>query len=222
MGLQHTHHREGSTVTDESLEENFSTSTCIKFTFFIQRKHHRRLLEQDLNIFFAKIPQGVLIPSYFFLSSLFPEFRSISSCVGEMHSGKAFFSRAGPWGRILCIIAILHLYLSTHTLELCIGRSIFWGCYLYMLLGIHGMGHGVWDWEITVVMIMRAWRNGHSGVLERKKGGGAISSGGKLSGEVGSMVVHIQIRKVEEGKEKNIENISHVYMGQELLSRKLL
>lgn len=37
------------------------------------------------------------------------------------------------------------------------------------------------------------------------------------------MVVHIQIRKVEdEGKEKNIENISHVYMGQELLSRKLL
>lgn len=44
------------------------------------------------------------------------------------------------------------------------------------------MGHGVWDWEITVVMIMRAWRNGHFGVLERKKGG-AISSGGKLSGE---------------------------------------
>lgn len=89
---------------------NFSTSTCIKFTFFIQRKHHRRLLEQDPNIFFAKIPQGVLIPSYFFLSSLFPEFRSISSYVGEMHSGKAFFSRAGPWGRILCIRAILHLY----------------------------------------------------------------------------------------------------------------
>lgn len=28
------------------------------------------------------------------------------------------------------------------------------------------------------------------------------------------MVVHIQIRKVEEGKEKNIENISHVDLGQ--------
>lgn len=62
---------------------------------------------------------------------------------------------------------------------------------------------------------------GHFGVLE-KKGGGLISSGGKLSGEVGSMVVHIQIRKVEEGKEKNIENISYVYVGQEPLSRKSL
>lgn len=221
MGLQHTHHREGSTVTDESLEENFSTSTCIKFTFFIQRKHHRRLLEQDLNIFFAKIPQGVLIPSYFFLSSLFPEFRSISSCVGEMHSGKAFFSRAGPWGRILCIIAILHLYLSTHTLELCIGRSIFWGCYLYI---VGNTRHGTWGMGLG-----NNRRDDYEGVEKRsfwgprkKKGGGAISSGGKLSGEVGAMVVHIQIRKVEEGKEKNIENISHVYMGQELLSRKLL
>ena len=32
----------------------------------------------------------------------------------EMHSGMAFFSRVGPWDRILCIWAILHLYLFTH------------------------------------------------------------------------------------------------------------
>lgn len=56
----------------------------------------------------------------------------------------------------------------------------------------------------------------------KKKGRGLISSGGKLSGEVGSMVVHIQIRKVEEGKEKDIENSSYVYVGQEPLSRKSL
>lgn len=49
------------------------------------------------------------------------------------------------------------------------------------------------------MMLMRGQRNGHFGVLEKKKAGGLISSGGKLSGEIGPMVVHIQIRKLEEG-----------------------
>lgn len=57
---------EGSTVTDESLEEEISTSTCIKFTFFIQRKHHWRLLKQDLNIFFCKDTSRRFDPLIFF------------------------------------------------------------------------------------------------------------------------------------------------------------
>lgn len=193
MGLQHTHHMAGSTVTDESLKERFSIQTCINFTFFIQRKHHRRLLKQNLSFFFAKIPQYGLIPSFFF-SSLFPEPRSILSCIGEMHSGTAFFPRAGPWGRILCIGAILHFCFICWSYALA-GR-------LLGVLSINIVGttrH--WSW----VMGLGNDHDADEGAEKRsfwsprKKKAGLISSGGKLSGEIGPMVVHIQIRKLEEG-----------------------
>lgn len=51
-------------------------------------------------------------------------------------------------------------------------------------------------------------RNGHFGVPEKK--GGLISSGGKLSGGVGSMVVHIKLRKSKKEQERtlNLLNMS--------------
>lgn len=86
-----------------------------------------------------------------------------------------------------------------------------------IVLGLYGIGHGIWDWEITIMMIDD--RGGETVVLDSKKMRGPIASGGKPSRWVGSMVVHIPVRKVEKGKEKDIKTSSHVHMGQKFQSR---
>lgn len=40
-----------------------------------------------------------------------------------------------------------------------------------ILLGLHGIGHGIWDWEITFMMIDDGGlRNGHFRILEKEGG----------------------------------------------------
>lgn len=49
-----------------------------------------------------------------------------------------------------------------------------------ILLGLHGIGRGIWDWEMTIMMIDDGGlRNGHFRILEKE--GGLISFRGKPS-----------------------------------------